>query len=780
MALETPEPERIGPYHLRCRLGKGGMGEVFLAWDEHLERHVAIKRIRHDVGTTADRLRRLHREARAAASLNHPAIVQVYHVIEGGGGVDCIGMEQVVMEHVVMEHVVMEYIVMEYVEGETLAQRLAEGTLGGAAAVEIARQVTDGLAEAHARGLIHRDLKAENVMVTPEGQAKILDFGLVKPLDPSSLEETLTHEGALLGTLRAMPPEQATGGEVDPRTDLYSLGVLFYEIFVGHTPFRGGKPIEIYEKILTQPPPPPRVLRPELPAELSTLIESLLEKDPARRPQSASDVAGVLERIAHSPALGKLGPAHGQDSRQLPSDAPTRPPPEAAEPPRARPGNRRARVLAAVLAVTALAALAYFSTAFLPLSSPQPAPDPSSASQTLEDDPAAVLNLYRGAWAKLARFDRPGHVDEAIEGFQRVLASGEMQAAAHAGLARAYWQKYLWRSHDRVWLEQAEDVARRAVELDSDLAAGRVSLALVLVELRRFDEAAAELDEALLLEPQRAEAHFARARLEVSRSRPEAAHAAFESALETGYEGHELYALRGQLHYKEGHYEAAAGEFEKSIELAPDSVLGHRNLSAAYFMLGRHGEAAAELQKALEIQPTPSLYTNLGTLFFYQGLYSKAAEAMEKAVAFPGGASQYLYWGNLGDAYRHVPGRESDARAAYAQAIRLLREKLSDGVELGAAERSRLALFLAKEGRPGDATAELERLEPAELQLPGVLYRAALVHELGGRREEALAALGAALRAGYSLSDVRRDPELLDLRASVGYHRLIAELEPVP
>jgi serine/threonine-protein kinase len=173
-------PSTIGPYRLARRLGRGGMGEVFLAWDERLGRRVAVKRILRETPRPQDR-ERLLREARAAARLSHPAVVQVYDLIEDPAG---------------------DAIVLEYVEGRTLRVLLSEGLPPVAFAVRLAREIVEGLAAAHSAGLVHRDLKAENVVVTPDGHAKILDFGIAKV--PES--EGLTGQGVVLGTAHAMSP----------------------------------------------------------------------------------------------------------------------------------------------------------------------------------------------------------------------------------------------------------------------------------------------------------------------------------------------------------------------------------------------------------------------------------------------------------------------------------------------------------------------------------------------------------------------------------------------
>ncbi len=257
------------------------MGEVFLAWDDRLKRRVAIKRIRHDSDVTPLHRERFRREAQAAASLSHPSIVQIHDIAEDGSG-DC--------------------IVMEYVEGCTLAALLSSGPLGPRLAARLAREIAEGLEAAHTAGFVHRDLKAENVIVTSSGRAKILDFGLAKPVGPSE-GDSLTADGAVLGTYHAMSPEQARGGEVDARSDLFSLGVLLYEMLTGTSPFRGTNPLDTLQRVTTDRPRPVRALRPEVPDALSALVEHLLAKVPEGRPRDAHTVAQELGRIERLPEL---------------------------------------------------------------------------------------------------------------------------------------------------------------------------------------------------------------------------------------------------------------------------------------------------------------------------------------------------------------------------------------------------------------------------------------------------------------------------------------------
>ncbi len=281
-----PEPpERLGPYRLDQLLGRGGMGEVWRAWDERLDRWVALKQIRADAPLRHGR-ERLRREARAVARLSHPAIVHVYDILESADG---------------------DWIVMELVVGRTLRVLLdEEGALPPARAVRLCREIAEGLAEAHANGILHRDLKASNVIVGPSGRAKILDFGLAKEIpregEADSQELTGSTPGVVLGTCFAMSPEQALGHPLDQRSDLFSLGSLFYEMLIGEAPFRAESPTLSLAKVVRDEVPPLQETHPAIPATVCELVDWLLQKEPRDRPQSAVEVLAALDIAAGSPA----------------------------------------------------------------------------------------------------------------------------------------------------------------------------------------------------------------------------------------------------------------------------------------------------------------------------------------------------------------------------------------------------------------------------------------------------------------------------------------------
>jgi predicted ATPase/serine/threonine protein kinase len=292
--LPPPRPrlepgDRLGPYEVRALLAVGGMGEVYRARDTRLGRDVALKTLPETLARDPARVARLEREARAASALNHPHIVTVYDV--GAAG----------------EH---SYIVMELLDGESVRSLLDRGALSTERLLAIGAQVADALAAAHERSIVHRDLKPENVVVTADGRAKILDFGLARftPEDEPRRDATrtfLTGAGAIVGTIAYMSPEQAQGRAVDFRTDQFSLGVMLYEMAAGRRPFEHATDAETTAAILRDPPPPLT----DVPQPLLWLIERCLAKNPAERYGSTRDLAHELASLR-----GGLEPRRGRSS----------------------------------------------------------------------------------------------------------------------------------------------------------------------------------------------------------------------------------------------------------------------------------------------------------------------------------------------------------------------------------------------------------------------------------------------------------------------------------
>ncbi len=274
---------RIAHYRIIEKLGAGGMGEVFLAEDTKLERKVAIKTLPARSIDDAQARRRLFREARAAATLDHPNICAIHEVNEDG---NCV------------------FIVMQYVQGETLGQKLLESSLTTDEVLDIGIQVAEALSEAHSRGVIHRDIKPQNVIITPRGQVKVLDFGLARmtqkdrPTDPEAKTETqLTEEGYIVGTVAYMSPEQLKGMGVDARSDVFSLGVLLYECAAGTPPFTGSSKIEISSKVLQVDPRKPSELNPLIPPLLERIILKAMAKELTERYQTIDELLHDLKDV---------------------------------------------------------------------------------------------------------------------------------------------------------------------------------------------------------------------------------------------------------------------------------------------------------------------------------------------------------------------------------------------------------------------------------------------------------------------------------------------------
>ena len=295
---------KLGPYEIVSPLGAGGMGEVFRARDTRLDRTVAIKILPSQLSSDPVRKQRFEREAKTISSLNHPHICVLYDVGHQDG---------------------MDYLVMECLEGETLAKRLEKGPLSLEQVLKFGGQIADALDKAHRCGVVHRDLKPGNIMLTPTG-AKLLDFGLAKPAAPlatgvtltaASKQSPVTEQGTIIGTFQYMSPEQIEAKELDGRSDIFSLGAVLYEMLTGQRAFQGNSQLSVASAILEKEPAPISIAKPMTPPALDHSINKCLAKVPDERWQSASDLASELKWISESgsqdeAAAAKLGRAKGR------------------------------------------------------------------------------------------------------------------------------------------------------------------------------------------------------------------------------------------------------------------------------------------------------------------------------------------------------------------------------------------------------------------------------------------------------------------------------------
>lgn len=274
-----PAGKELGNYKIEKQIGSGGMGDVFLAQDTRLNRKVALKILPAEFVSDPERIRRFEREARAISALNHPYIVTVFDVGEIDG---------------------INYIATEYVEGKTVRQLINEGASDLKQTLAVISQICEALAAAHLAGIIHRDIKPENIMLRADGYAKVLDFGLAKlteQAEPQNSFLNYTLKGVIIGTPSYMSPEQISDEKVDHRTDLWSVGVVLYEMLTGANPFKRETRQETFQAILSETPPLVTNLKPNLPAELNRILEKALEKDADLSYQTASDLRADLKRV---------------------------------------------------------------------------------------------------------------------------------------------------------------------------------------------------------------------------------------------------------------------------------------------------------------------------------------------------------------------------------------------------------------------------------------------------------------------------------------------------
>ncbi len=712
----------IGNYQIECTAGNGGHGEVYKANDTRLGRVVAIKSIRSASDRAIDRESFL-REAKALAKLSHPNIVTLYDLIEQDGEL---------------------FLVMQHIDGVPLSERLKSGPLALSIAVNIMTALADAIAAAHARGILHGDIKPANIMLDCNDRPYLVDFGLAKINRDDDIMQTVLNSAespnsSLSGTLPYMAPEKLDGVEADDRSDIFSLGAVFFEILSGQRAFPGANEGAVLNSVLHSHPKPIRQFDPEIPRGLSDLIEQMLEKDPRHRIASMERVQAAFK------PQGRPNSPTSWLHRMCELWAKLR----------TRSGlmlTVRLVVVGVALATVAWAAVVSFTATTQPVSTRM----------------AEGVELIH-------QFGKVGAVERSKTLFSSILTEAPNHAGAEAGMSLALIRDYTSVETDPVILRRATALAESALDRDPQLALANIAAAWAAEFNSDFDRALELFDIADVLDPDNALTFEGRARTYKKQGDFARAEQVLQLAIDAHPDYGVLYDYYGEILGRQGDFAAAEEQFRRGLSIEPDNIQGYANLAQSLHLQGDTKQAIQVVQDGLEIGQNTNLYNNLGTYLFYQGRYEQAAIAFERMLTLEHNSHDFLAWANLADAQMWVPEKRQQAVASYRRAIQLLRPSLDKRPDHQGLN-SRLALYSAKVGDHEDAKAALAIVLSDQVQESHLFYRAMVTREVMGQRDDALDMMRRAVEAGYPLNEIKSDPDLSKLREDPNYHLIISEL----
>jgi serine/threonine protein kinase/tetratricopeptide (TPR) repeat protein len=605
----------FGKYRLTERLGRGGMAEVYRAYQPNLERDVAVKVMHGYLAEDEGFVGRFKREAKAVAALRHPHIVQVYDFdVEDDT----------------------YYMIMEYIGGETLKQRLerfrAEGKQMPLQEVaQIFRALCNALDYAHAQGRVHRDIKPANIMF--DGERLVLtDFGIASIVGATRY----TASGAMIGTPAYMSPEQGQGEAGDVRSDVYSLGVILYEMVTGQVPYDADTPLAIVLKHLNEPLPLPRQVNADLPSAVERVILKALAKSPDDRYQSAGALADALEAaVERAVVLTEMPPAPLEPAVETPAPRPA---------PKWRPW-----VLVGVAGLIVVGLIAAVLFVFPNLGGEQE-PTRSSTAVITEATPSAELSMLEPTTSAseatpptapstplpeamthyevgVAAFE-DWDLEEAIRELSQAIEADPRFAEAH------YLRGASYRQNGQQ--EEAEADLTQAIALRPDLVEAYYERGDLYLDQARGQDAWHDFTTIIELQPEYAEAYYKRAQAcswYVHDCNDNRALVDLERAIELAPDLAEARQMRGDLYFSAGEYDLAVSDLTQAIETAPDDVYTWSLLGQVFYMLGEYGQAIASYDQALELEPADlELYYHRAATYLEMGDLGAALQDFDKVL----------------------------------------------------------------------------------------------------------------------------------------------------
>ena len=711
---EPPISSTWGDFTLLARVGFGGFGEVYRAWDPHLQREVALKLLLPNAAGGDAEYKSVLAEARALASVRHPNIVSVYGIDRQDGRVG---------------------FWTDFVRGKTLAELLrVQGRFGFHEVALIGLDVTRALSAVHRAGILHRDIKAENVMREEGGRILLMDFGL------SALQHGQTN---IAGTPNYMAPEIFRGSPATVATDIYATGVLLYYLVAGEYPVRlsGFSPLESLVRITKRTPL--MDLRPDVPEGLLRTANTAMDLDPAKRYASAGELAAALAEC--------LGISPPSENFSIPIALSVQ--------------KRKHAGFVAGVVVTALLALGFIvwpGGLRRMLHSPgRPAAAPS----------ASTYDQYQKAQDLLLRSYKNSNTAEAVKELEAVLRADPTFALAEARLGTAYFLQYR-NSHDAKLLDMARDATNRAINLDPNLAPPYITLSRMAAMQGQTPLAMQLAHKALDLDPRSPEAYGALAEVYEAEGKASDAMTALQKAVDLAPEDWRWPVRLGIDQFSAGNLKEAIAQLQRGVDLAPDNAVAYYDLGIANMQSGRREVAREDFERSLSIDPDADAYSALGTVLQLDGNYDEAEKMDKKSIAL--NPANYVAWGNLGSAYQWSGNRQEEAAQAFRKAIDLgeaARAKSGKDPEL-------LATLAYNYAAIGNAAKSLMLIRQALALAPGnpsVQYRAGDAYETLGRRGDAIPLIAAALGQGYSANEFEQNPQLAALRADPAFTAAVSK-----